>query len=121
MILSSFKGSPILSFTFASICSSILFADETLSSTKLSPLISAAHPISNANISVIDDTFLTHTQANNLRDIFAKDAEIQVGGGAQIAQKLYVRGFEDRMFRVRLDGITQGGNLFHHQGIIFQL
>ena len=116
MILSSFKGSPILSFTFASICSSILFADETLSSTKLSPLISAAHPISNANISVIDDTFLTHTQANNLRDIFAKDAEIQVGGGAQIAQKLYVRGFEDRMFRVRLDGITQGGNLFHHQG-----
>lgn len=87
-------------------------------SIKLSPLISVAHPISTANISVIDDTFITNTQAKDLREVFNKNAEIQVGGSAQIAQKLYIRGFEDRMFRIRLDGITQSGNLFHHQGNI---
>ncbi|MCX2716645.1 TonB-dependent receptor [Helicobacter sp. MIT 21-1697] len=116
MTIPIFKNSPLLSFSFVSMCGIGLFADESFSHTKLSPIISAAHPISNANVSVIDDTFLNHTQASNLREIFAKDAEIQVGGGANIAQKLYIRGFEDRMFRVRLDGITQGGNLFHHQG-----
>ena len=92
-----------------------LFGEE-VSSTKLSPLVSVAHPISNANISIIDDAFIANTQAQNLREIFNKNAEIQVGGSTQIAQKLYIRGFEDRMYRVRLDGITQSGNLFHHQG-----
>lgn len=84
--------------------------------TKLSPLISVAHPISNANINVIDDAFISHTQAQNLSEVFNKSAEISVGGSAKIAQKLYIRGLEDRMYRVRLDGITQTGNLFHHQG-----
>ncbi|WP_300859611.1 TonB-dependent receptor [uncultured Helicobacter sp.] len=92
-----------------------LFGEE-VSSAKLSPLVSVAHPISNANISIIDDAFIANTQAQNLREIFNKNAEIQVGGSTQIAQKLYIRGFEDRMYRVRLDGITQSGNLFHHQG-----
>ncbi|WP_301057939.1 TonB-dependent siderophore receptor, partial [uncultured Helicobacter sp.] len=92
-----------------------LFGEE-VSSAKLSPLVSVAHPISNANISIIDDAFIANTQAQNLREIFNKNAEIQVGGSTQIAQKLYIRGFEDRMYRVRLNGITQSGNLFHHQG-----
>lgn len=65
---------------------------------------------------MVDDSFVRNTQANDLREVFAKDAEIQVGGSSKIAQKLYIRGFEDRMFRIKLDGITQGGNLFHHQG-----
>ncbi|WP_334089630.1 TonB-dependent receptor plug domain-containing protein [Helicobacter typhlonius] len=98
---------------------SISFADENtqnMTSVKLSPITSLAHPISNANVSVVDDTFITNTQAKDLREVFNKSAEIQVGGSSQIAQKLYIRGFEDRMFRIRIDGITQGGNLFHHQG-----
>lgn len=107
--------SGITSVAFASTS----FADEipeNMRSIKLSPITSLAHPISNANVSVIDDTFITNTQAKDLREVFNKNAEIQVGGSAQIAQKLYIRGFEDRMFRIRLDGITQSGNLFHHQG-----
>ena len=106
-----------------------IFADENewndnkskseMQSVRLSPLISVAHPISNANVSVIDNTFIANTQARDLREIFNKNAEISVGGSAQIAQKLYIRGFEDRMFRIRIDGIAQSGNLFHHQGNLF--
>lgn len=103
-----------------SLCASYVLADESYSaedrSAKLSPLVSIAHPTNNANISVVDDSFVRNTQASDLREVFAKDAEIQVGGSSKIAQKLYIRGFEDRMFRIKLDGITQGGNLFHHQG-----
>lgn len=103
-----------------SLCASYALADESYSaedrSAKLSPLVSIAHPTNNANISVVDDSFVRNTQASDLREVFAKDAEIQVGGSSKIAQKLYIRGFEDRMFRIKLDGITQGGNLFHHQG-----
>lgn len=59
---------------------------------------------------------LEKTQALNLRDIFKKDPSIAVGGGANMGQKIYVRGFESFMMRVTLDGAAQNGNAFHHQG-----
>lgn len=33
-----------------------------------------------------------------------------------MAQKIYVRGMEDRLLRVTIDGAAQNGNAFHHQG-----
>ncbi|TLD77960.1 TonB-dependent receptor plug domain-containing protein [Helicobacter typhlonius] len=90
--------------------------DNSSKSINLSPLVTTAQAVSHTNVSVIDSEFITNTQARDLREVFNKSAEIQVGGSSQIAQKLYIRGFEDRMFRVRLDGITQSGNLLHHQG-----
>ncbi|MCX2716646.1 TonB-dependent receptor [Helicobacter sp. MIT 21-1697] len=96
-------------------------ADEynTSKSVNLSPLVTTAQAVSHTNVSVIDSKFIANTQARDLREVFNKNAEIQVGGSSQIAQKLYIRGFEDRMFRVRIDGITQSGNLLHHQGNLF--
>lgn len=38
------------------------------------------------------------------------------GGGATVAQKIYVREIEDTLLTVTLDGVPQGGNIFHHQG-----
>lgn len=104
-----------ISISLLSLSANYVFAAEE-NSAKLSPLISIAHPTNNANISVVESSFVRNTQASDLREVFAKDAEIQVGGSSKIAQKLYIRGFEDRMFRIKLNGITQGGNLFHHQG-----
>lgn len=40
------------------------------------------------------------------------------GGGNAIAQKIYVRNIEDTLLTVTLDGVPQGGNIFHHQGRI---
>ncbi|STP11977.1 Iron-regulated outer membrane protein FrpB2 [Helicobacter mustelae] len=55
-------------------------------------------------------------QVNNVTQMFSKESSIEVGGGGNMAQKLYIRGMEDRLLRVRIDGAAQNGNAFHHQG-----
>ena len=64
----------------------------------------------------IDSDQLAKSQAQDLNDIFRKDAEISVGGSSGVSQKIYVRGLEDTMLNVSIDGAEQSGNLFHHQG-----
>ncbi|MCE8024519.1 MULTISPECIES: TonB-dependent receptor domain-containing protein [Halomonadaceae] len=59
---------------------------------------------------------LERRQASELQDIFADMPDVAVGGGAPAAQKVYVRGLEDTMLNVTVDGATQSGYLFHHQG-----
>lgn len=59
---------------------------------------------------------LERRQATDLQDIFADMPDVAVGGGAPAAQKVYVRGLEDTMLNVTVDGATQSGYLFHHQG-----
>lgn len=59
---------------------------------------------------------LERKAARNVREIFQDEAGVVVGGGGQaIAQKIYVRGLEDTMLTVSMDGAPQGGNLYHHQ------
>src|SRR5690606_36828255 len=41
---------------------------------------------------------------------------VSVGGSNKISQKIYVRGIEDTLLNVTIDGATQAGYLFHHQG-----
>lgn len=65
---------------------------------------------------VIDEDALEKRQANDIADIFAGNPEVTVGGSAPAAQKIYVRGLEDTLLNVSVDGATQGGQLFHHQG-----
>ncbi|HDM8136936.1 TPA: TonB-dependent receptor [Vibrio harveyi] len=64
----------------------------------------------------IDSDQLAKSQAQDLNDIFRKDAEVSVGGSSGVSQKVYVRGLEDTMLNVSIDGAEQSGNLFHHQG-----
>ena len=64
----------------------------------------------------VDADALERRQASDLQDIFAELPDVAVGGGAPAAQKVYVRGLEDTMLNVTVDGATQSGNLFHHQG-----
>jgi len=56
-------------------------------------------------------------QANNLADVFRLAPSISVGGGASgISQKIYIRGLEDSMINVTVDGSPQTSTLFHHIG-----
>ena len=57
-------------------------------------------------------------QANDLEDLFSQSPEISVGGGVDIAQKLYVRGIEDQLLSISIDGAVQATRLFHHAGRI---
>ncbi|WP_135443990.1 TonB-dependent receptor domain-containing protein [Vibrio tasmaniensis] len=70
-------------------------------------------PSSDINISIDD---LDKRQAQDLNDIFRQESEISVGGSSGVSQKIYVRGIEDTMLNISIDGAEQSGSLFHHQG-----
>ena len=55
-------------------------------------------------------------QATDLSDLFSNQSTLAVGGGSSVSQKIYVRGFEDTMLNVTVDGAQQIGELYHHQG-----
>ena len=60
---------------------------------------------------------LEKIQANDLSDIFRLEPSVTVGGGGLgITQLVYIRGFEDTMLNVTVDGAPQTGTLFHHIG-----
>ena len=67
-------------------------------------------------IELIDIGQLERKQPNDLEDIFRGQPDITVGGSLAVAQKIYVRGVEDTNLNVSIDGVTQAGYLFHHQG-----
>lgn len=67
-------------------------------------------------VDVVDLSDIRKKQANDLEDIFRGEPAITVGGSFGIAQKVYVRGVEDTNLNVSVDGATQAGYLFHHQG-----
>ncbi len=58
---------------------------------------------------------IQNTLAMDLDDLFAGNPQVLVGGGIPAAQKIYVRGFEDKLLNVSIDGATQAGYLTHHQ------
>lgn len=51
----------------------------------------------------------------SLGDALRDTPGVGVGGGAAIAQKIYLRGIEDSMLATSLDGASQSGRAFHHQ------
>ena len=62
---------------------------------------------------------LQASQARDVREAFRADAEISVSGGANpSAQKLYVRGMDQSLLNVSIDGATQNGHLYHHQNAL---
>lgn len=64
----------------------------------------------------LDREQIERTQANDLADLFRGVPSVMVGGGLGIAQKIYVRGLEDSLLNVTVDGAPQRGTLFHHVG-----
>ena len=64
----------------------------------------------------VTDEDLSLMQANSLHDIFSQDPSIKVGGGLPAAQKIYIRGLEDKLLNITVDGAPQGGYLSHHHG-----
>lgn len=69
-----------------------------------------------ANPGRINTKTLQRHTANDLEDIFAGQPEVSVGGGHGIAQKIFVRGVEDTLVSISIDGAVQGNRAFHHAG-----
>ncbi|SEF99186.1 TonB-dependent receptor domain-containing protein [Marinobacterium lutimaris] len=64
----------------------------------------------------VDSQQLDQIQANDLEDVFRQQPEVSVGGSVGVAQKVYVRGLQDSLLNVSIDGATQGGSQYHHSG-----
>ncbi|WP_422050525.1 TonB-dependent receptor domain-containing protein [Shimia sp.] len=50
------------------------------------------------------------------KDIFAGESAVTAGGGAAIAQKIFVNGIEESLLSVTIDGARQNKSAFHHTG-----
>ncbi len=65
---------------------------------------------------VVTPRDLEMIQANDLADVFRHTPSVSVGGSLGLAQKIYIRGMEDTLLNVTVDGAPQTGTLFHHIG-----
>lgn len=61
---------------------------------------------------------LQRYQASDLQEVFESNPEVSVAGGPGVAQKLYLRGLEDTLLNITIDGASQPGQTFHHAGRI---
>lgn len=66
----------------------------------------------------VDAEQIEKLQAIDLEDLFSQSPEVTVSGGADIGQKLYIRGVEDQLLNITIDGAQQATRLFHHAGRI---
>ncbi|PVB62398.1 TonB-dependent receptor [Labrenzia sp. 011] len=57
---------------------------------------------------------LQRTDPQSLREVFAGDASISVGGGIPVSQKVFVNGIDEANLAVSIDGVPQGNRIFHH-------
>ncbi|MEJ8472557.1 TonB-dependent receptor domain-containing protein [Roseibium algae] len=57
---------------------------------------------------------IQRTDPQTLRELFAGNASISVGGGIPTAQKVFVNGIDENNLAVSVDGVQQGNRIFHH-------
>ena len=59
---------------------------------------------------------LENQQASDVKDILKSMPSVIVDGNSRYAQKVYVRGLEDKFSNISVDGAQLTGQLFHHSG-----
>ncbi|WP_424932188.1 TonB-dependent receptor domain-containing protein [Amaricoccus macauensis] len=57
---------------------------------------------------------LERQDPQTLKEVFASDATVQVGGAVPASQKVYVNGIEETNLAVTVDGARQNQKIFHH-------
>lgn len=61
---------------------------------------------------------LERLQPHDTAGVFQRESGVSVSGGAQIAQRVHVLGFEQSHLNVTIDGARQPGTVWHHAGNI---
>ncbi|MCL6415084.1 TonB-dependent receptor [Aestuariirhabdus sp. Z084] len=90
-----------------------IFADEVpVENVQSEPVV----VVGQATNTVVTPEALETYQANDLSDVFRHVPSVSVGGSVGIAQKIYIRGLEDTLINVTVDGAPQTSSLFHHIG-----
>lgn len=116
------KLSPLalaISLTLASITTSASSYADTKSTeepTNKASIMESIAIVGATTNTIITPEDLEKYQANDIDDIFRFTPSVTVGGSLSVAQKLYVRGLEDNILNVTVDGAPQTSSLFHHIG-----
>ncbi|WP_086932423.1 TonB-dependent receptor [Agarilytica rhodophyticola] len=120
--LNSIFSKKIPYFTLAKAISLVLISNRVYAdiaqaqSTEQNHNIETVTVVGSTTNSVITPEELNKYQANDLADVFRYIPSVSVGGSLGIAQKIYVRGMEDTLLNITVDGALQTGTLFHHIG-----
>lgn len=95
----------------------VLAADENTESTEnKNQDIERIAIVGQTTNTVITPEELEKFQANDLSDIFRTVPSVSVGGSLSIVQKIYIRGMEDTLLNITVDGAPQTSTIFHHIG-----
>lgn len=62
---------------------------------------------------------LERRNPTTVKDVFAGESSVSVGGGIPLSQKVYVNGIEETNLAVSIDGARQNNKVFHHNGTNF--
>lgn len=62
----------------------------------------------------ISEKDIEASATGNMKDLFAGQASVTVGGGIPIAQKIFVNGVDLLNLAVSVDGVAQNNRAFHH-------
>lgn len=65
---------------------------------------------------VIDAKEIERKKPQDLRELFAGEPQIAVGGAIPSTQKIYVNGIDENNLAVTVDGSRQNNKVFHHNG-----
>lgn len=65
---------------------------------------------------VIGAEELARKNPSDIRDVFAGEPGVRVGGSTPMSQKVYVNGVEETNLAVSIDGARQNNKVFHHNG-----
>lgn len=65
---------------------------------------------------VVSSDAIERGQASDLNEVFRQQPDVSVGGSSAVAEKVYVRGLEDPLLNISIDGASQSGRLYHHAG-----
>ncbi|PTY37261.1 hypothetical protein BGP77_01700 [Saccharospirillum sp. MSK14-1] len=65
---------------------------------------------------VVGSDAIERGQASDLNEVFRQQPDVSVGGSSAVAEKVYVRGLEDPLLNITIDGASQSGRLYHHAG-----
>lgn len=99
----NFLKNSITSAIIAVCCGTNVYAEQTETEPKNKEIerITVVGATTNSEITPEE---LKNYQANDLEDIFRYTPSVTVGGSLGIAQKIFVRGMEDSMVNVTVDG-----------------
>lgn len=65
---------------------------------------------------VVDAKDLARKNPSDIRQVFAGEPGVKVGGSIPMSEKLYVNGIEETNLAVSIDGGRQNNKVFHHNG-----